>query len=324
MRTLSAASLAALCGIVPNASVHAQSSGDFPTKPIRIIVGYTAGTMADTIARRIGFKFTETWNQQVIVENREGASSTIAAGIAARATPDGYTLLMVGPAMLINPALMPVQYDMFRDFKPLSLVAVVPNVLVVSPQLPVRTVKELIAYAKAQPAPLQFSSSGMGTTSSLNGELFAVKTGIKLIDVPYRSSAQAMTDVISGQIPIHFPSLAPAMPHIQAGRLRALAVSSATRATAAPNIPPMIDSVPGYDVTNWYGVALPAGTPPALVAKLNREIARGVQTPDVKEKFVALGADVIGSSPEEFLALWKTDQERWFALIKQLGIKPPK
>lgn len=317
--TLPAASLALLCGI--SATVHAQSSNDFPTRPIRIMVGYTAGTMADTIARRIGFKFTEAWNQQVIVENREGASSTIAAGLASRATPDGYTLLMVGPAMLINPALMPVQYDFFRDFKPLSLVAVVPNVLVIYPQLPVRSVKELIAYAKAQPAPLQFSSSGQGTTSSLNGELFAVLTGIKLVDVPYRSSAQAMTDVISGQIPLHFPSLAPAMPHIQSGRLRALGVSSAKRATAAPDIPPLIDSVPGYDVTNWYGVAVPANTPPALITKLSREIARGVQSPDVKEKLVALGADVVGSTPAEFLALWKAEQERWFALIKRLGIK---
>jgi tripartite-type tricarboxylate transporter receptor subunit TctC len=314
---LPAASLAVLSGFA-----HAQGNNDFPNKPIRIIVGYTAGTMADTVARRIGFKFTESWGQQTIIENREGASSTIAAAIAARATPDGYTLLMVGPAMLINPALMPVQYDFFRDFRPLSLVAVVPNVLVIYPQLPVRSVKELVAYAKAQPAPLQFSSSGQGTTSSLNGELFAVKTGIKLIDVPYRSSAQAMTDVISGQIPLHFPSLAPAMPHIQSGRLRALGVSSAKRAAAAPDIPPLIDSVPGYDVTNWYGVAVPAKTPPAIVAKLHREIVRSVQVPDVKEKFVALGADVVASNPEEFLTLWKVDQERWFALIKQLGIKP--
>jgi len=322
MRTLLTASLATLCCLGP--AVHAQSGGDFPTRPIRIMVGYTAGTMADTIARRIGAKFTETWNQPVIVENREGASSTIAAGLASRATPDGYTLLMVGPAMLINPALIPVQYDFFRDFKPLSLVAVVPNVLVVNPKLPVRSVKELIAYAKAQAAPLQFSSSGQGTTSSLNGELFAVLTGIKLVDVPYRSSAQAMTDVISGQIPIHFPSLAPAMPHIQSGRLRALGVSSAKRATAAPDIPPLIESVPGYDVTNWYAVAVPAKTPPALITRLSSEIARGVQSPDVKDRLVALGADVVGSTPEELLALWKAEQERWFALIKQLGIKPQK
>ena len=303
-------------------AAHAQDkSQNFPSKPIRIIVGFTPGTMLDTIARTVGQKMTESWGQQVVVDNRDGAGGSISAGIAARAAPDGYTLYVIGPSFLVNPALASVDYEPFRDFVPVSLVAVVSNVLVVSQQFPARSVKELIAYAKAQPAPLHFASAGRGTTSSLTGELFRVMAGIEMTDVPYKSSTQALTDVISGQVAMNFPSLAPALPLIRGGRLRALGVSSAKRAAAAPEIPPIADAVPGFDTATWYGFTMPAKTPPDIVAKLNREIVRILHAPKTRDKFVGLGADVVGSSQADFMALWRSEQKRWVSLLQGHGIQ---
>lgn len=304
------------------ACTGAALAQDYPARPVRVVVGFTVGTTTDILARLIGQKLGETWGQQVIVDNTPGAGGTIAAASAARAAPDGYTLLLAATSFIVSPSLYgKLQYDPVRDFAPVSLIALVPNVLVVHPSLPVKNVRDLVALARSQPGKLDYASSGKGSASHLNTELFKAMAGVDVVEIPYKSSAQALTDVISGQVTMNYPSLAAALPHIRSGRVKALAVSGARRSSAAPAVPSMAEYLPGYDAAGWYGFLAPAGTPKGIVTGLNRDVVKVVRLPDVKEKMSSQGAEVVGSTPEEFAAAMKAGRDKWDRLIKRLGIR---
>ncbi len=297
----------------PITLAHAQ---EYPAKPIRIVVGFTAGTATDTMARIIGMKLNESWQVPVVVENREGAAGTISAGLAARATPDGYTLYIASTTLIVTPIFLTnVPYNAFRDFAPISLMINVPTVLVVSPQLPVKSVKDLINLAKAAPGTINYASTGKGTASHLAAELLKSMAGINVTEVPYKVNAQAMSDVSSKQVEMYYPNLILALPYIQSGRVRALAVTGAARSRAVPEIPAMAETVPGYEAANWYGLAAPAHTPGKVIAKINAEVTRILRTPDVRERLDLFGADVIGGSPDDLAKRMKSGYAKWAALF---------
>ena len=309
-----------LCGFA-SAVVMAQG---FPNKPVRIIVPFSAGSGSDVFARTLGPKFTETWGQQVVVENREGAGGAIGAQLVAKAAPDGYTLLLGATSWAVAPSLYAKPpYDAFRDFVPVGRIGSVPSVLVVHPALPVNDVKALIKLAKAQPGKLDYSSSGKGAPSHLFVEYFKAMAKVDIVEVPYKITAQALTDVIGGRIVMNLPILAAGLPHVRAGRLKALAVTSAKRAGAAPEIPTLAESggLPGYEAAQWQGFIAPAGTPADVVTKINAELNRALQLPDVKERIGNLGVDFAPTTPQQFAADIKTDVAKWDQLIKSLGIR---
>ena len=292
---------------------HAQ---DYPAKPIRIVVGFTAGTATDTMARIIGMKLNESWKVPVVVENREGAAGTISAGMAARATPDGYTLYIASTTLIVTPIFITnVPYNAFRDFAPISLMIDVPTVLVVSPQLAIKSVKDLINLAKASPGTINYASTGKGTASHLAAELLKSMAGIKVTEVPYKVNAQAMSDVSSKQVEMYYPNLILALPYIQSGRVRALAVTGAARSRAVPDIPAMAETVPGYEAANWYGLVAPAHTPAKVIARINAEVTRILQMPDVRERLDLFGADVIGGSPDALAKRMKSGYAKWSGLF---------
>jgi tripartite-type tricarboxylate transporter receptor subunit TctC len=296
----------------------------FPTKLIRIVVPYSAGSGSDVIARALGPRFTEAWGQQVVVENREGAGGLIGAQAVAKAAPDGYTLLLAGIPWAVSPSLYAKpSYDPLRDFVAIGRIGFIPSVLVVNPTLPVKDVKELLQLAQAKPGQLNYSSSGKGAPSHLFMEYLKTTAKADIVEVPYKITSQALTDVIGGQVMMNMPILVAALPHIQAGRLKALAVTSATRSAAAPEIPTMAESagVPGYEATQWVGLVAPAGTPAEVVARINAELNRALQQPDVRERIGKLGVDFAPTTPEQFTAYIKTDTSKWTELIKALGIQ---
>src|SRR5690242_10886670 len=296
IRMLLAISMALTVIVAGTAPVAAA---DYPTKPIRLVVPFPPGGTTDILARAVAQKLAETWNQQVIVDNRSGAGGNIGADLVAKAAPDGYTLVMgtVG-THAINPNLYgKMPYDHVKDFAPVILVAGVPNVLVVNPSVPAKTVQEFIAYAKANPGKLNFASSGSGTSIHLSGELFKVMTGVQMTHVPYKGSAPALTDLVGGQVQLMFDNLPSSLAFIKAGKLRALAVTSKTRAAALPDVPTIADFVPGFEASSWFGLLAPAGTPPAVIAKINGEVAKWLATPEAREKLTAQGANVAGGTP---------------------------
>ncbi len=302
----------------------AAAAADYPTKPIRIIVAYTPAGATDILARAIGQKMTESWGQPVIVENRPGAAGNIGTELAAKATPDGYTIIM-GTAGThgINPNLYRnLGWHPIRSFEPISLVAMVPNILVVNNSLPVKTVKELIAYAKANPGKLNYGSPGVGSTAHLSMELFKSMTGTDLNHIPYKGSAGVMADVMGGQIAVTIDNIPPYLPQVRAGKLRALAVSPAKRSPAAPDLPTIAEAgVPGYDSGAWFGLLAPAHTPKFIVNKLSVETARILKLPDVAERLSALGAEPVGSTPEQFAALIKSENIKWAKVIKDAHVE---
>ncbi|MDB5926685.1 MAG: Tricarboxylate transport protein TctC [Betaproteobacteria bacterium] len=311
MRTAALVLLIACSTVLPKA--YAQ---DYPSKPIRIIVGFSSGTATDTMARLIGTKLSESWTVPVIVENRLGAAGTISAGMAARANPDGYTLYMASTTLIVTPVFMPdVPYDAFKDFAPVSLMIDVPTVLVVSPQLGVKSVKELVELARSRPGVLNYASTGQGTASHLAAELLKSMTGIKVTEVPYKVNAQAMADVSTKQVEMYYPNLILGLPLIQSGRVKALAVTGATRTRALPDVPAMAESVPGYEAANWYGIVAPAHTPANVISKLHGEISRILRTQDVRERLDTFGADVIAGSPADLAKRMKTGYAKWAALF---------
>lgn len=313
------AAILALGALTPHAI--AADAEAYPSRPIRVLVPYTPGTTSDIIARIVGIKLGGALGQQVVIENREGAAGTIAAGIAARANPDGYTLLLAQASFSVAPFLFKqVPYDAIKDFSAVTLIAIVPNVLVVSPSFPAATMKELIAMAKAQPGKLQYAHSGKGSPSHLASEMLNSMAGIKIEEIPYKSSAQALTDAMVGTVAFNYPSMTAVMPHVKGGKVRALAVSSGKRASAMPDIPSMAEFVPGYDAAGYYGFVVPAGTPPALVRRLQKDIVAVVSTQDTKERLATQGADVLGYTPEEFAAFIKRDSAKWAKLIDDLKI----
>jgi len=296
----------------------------YPNKPVRIIVPFSAGSGSDVFARTLGPKFTETWGQQIVVENREGAGGVIGAQLVAKAAPDGYTLLLGATPWAVAPSLYAKPpYDALKDFVPVGRIGFIPSVLVVHPTLPVNDVKALIKLAKAQPGKLDYSSSGKGAPSHLFVEYFKAMAKVDIIEIPYKNTAQALTDVMGGQVMMNLPILAAALPHVRAGRLKALAVTSGKRAGVASDIPTMAESagLPGYEAAQWQGLIAPAGTPADIVTRVNAELNRALQLPDVKERIGNLGVEIATNTPQQFATDVRADIVKWDQLIKSLGIR---
>jgi tripartite-type tricarboxylate transporter receptor subunit TctC len=314
--------LAAAVLTAAGAPAHAQ---DYPKTAIHLIVPYPPGGSPDIFARTIGAKLAEAWKQPVIVDNRAGGGGTIGTGQAAKAAPDGYTLLMghIG-TLAVNATLFPkLPYDPVRSFAPVTRVAIVPNVLVVNPAQPFHTVGELISYARANPGKLLYSSGGNGGAAHIAMEYFKQQAGVDLVHVPYKGTSPSVTDLIGGQVAMTMTGAPPLMPHIQAGRLRALGVSSAQRIDALPQVPTIAESgVKGFDATQWYGIVAPAGTPRPIIDKLNREIRAIVNSPEMRERLRSEGAIASTTTPEEFGAFIRDEIARWGAVVTSAGIRP--
>ncbi len=300
--------------------VWAQAS--YPVKPIRIVVALAAGGGVDTSARMLGQKYTEAWGQQVVAENRPGAGGTIATEIVARAAPDGHTLLMTSMGHTITPAMYKLSYDNIKDFSPISLFVQSASVLSVHPSLPVKTVKELLAFAKAKPNELLFSSSGNGSGQHLTVEMLNRMAGLQLVHVPYKGTAPSILDLVAGRVSGSAASAISTMPHVRAGRLRALAITGAKRSPSAPQLPTIAESgVPGFALDQWYGLLAPAGTPKEIVTRLNAEIVKMTLDPAAKERLMTMGLDPIGSTPEAFAAYLQTETVKWGKLVRDAGIR---
>ncbi len=312
----------AALGALPAARTWAQQG--YPARPIHIIVPFTPGGSTDILARAIGQALTESWRQQVIVENKPGAGGAIGAEAAAKASADGYTLFMghIG-TLAVNPTLYAkLPYDAVADFAPVALVAMVPNVLVVNPAVPARSVAELIALAKAKPGALTCSSGGSGSAAHLAIEYFKLATGTDILHVPYKGTNPAVTDLIGGQVSMTMTGLPPLLQHIRAGKLRALGVASSTRLPQIPDVPTIAESgVPGFEATQWYGVVAPARTPPAIVEKLSAEIRRSLSQPDLKKRLEAEGAQPADMGPAEFRKLIQSEIQRWAKVIRAAHIQ---
>jgi len=315
-----AVAIAAIMSIGIVAPAAAQAT--YPTKPVRLVVPFPPGGTTDILARAVAQKLSEAWGQQVIVDNRPGAGGNIGSELVAKSAPDGYTLLMgtVG-THAINPSLYAkMPYDHVKDFTPVILVAGVPNVLVVNPSLPVNSVTELIAYGKANPNKLNFASSGNGTSIHLSGELFRTMTGVQMTHVPYKGSSPALTDLIAGQVQLMFDNLPSSLQFIKAGKLRALAVTSAERSSALPDVPTLAESgLPGFEASSWFGVLAPAGTPNDVIVKLNTAIAGWLATADAKEKLAAQGAIAAGGAPDAFVRHIAAESNKWAKVVKASG-----
>jgi tripartite-type tricarboxylate transporter receptor subunit TctC len=307
----------ALACVVPAA--FAQT---YPVKPIRLIVGFTPSGGVDINARLLAPKLTEYLGQQVIVENRPGAGTNIANELVAKAPPDGYTLLVNTAAVAINLSLYKKVPFEAKDFAPISILSMSPNILVVHTSVPAKTAKEFIALAKSRPGQLNYSSSGSGTTQHLSGELFALKTGIKMTHVPYRGTAPSLTALISGEVSLSFANIPAISAHVKAGRLRPLANTGPKRSAQLPDVPTMKEAgVPGVEVVVWYGVFAPAATPREIVSKLGDAIARAARAPDMQQKLLDLGAEPVGNTPDEFAKLFREEVTRWAEVVKVSGAR---
>ena len=298
---------------------------NYPTKPIRLIAPFPPGGSTDLLARVIAQKLTEAWGQQVIVENRGGAGGTIGVELAARAAPDGYTLVMghVG-TFGANPTLYPkLPYDAIKDFAPITLLAMVPNGMVVHPALPVRTVRDLLAIARAKPGQVLYGSGGSGSAAHLAMVYFELLAKVKLTHIPYKGTGPAIYDLIAGQTSTMITGMAALMPHIKSGKLRSIAVGTAKRLAVLPEVPTISEAgVPGYEATQWYGILAPAATPRDLVMKLNAEMVKALRLPDVRERLAGDGVAPVGNTPAEFAAHIKAEIARWAPVVKASGAKP--
>ena len=304
-----------------SAHVTAQT---YPSKPVRLISPYASGGGSDTLARILGQKLYEAWGQPVVVENRPGAAGTLGAETVARATADGYTLLVTPSAVLtINPHLYAkLRYDTFKDFIPVTMASNSPYLLVVHPKIPASSVKELIAYAKMNPGKMNYSSSGNGSSTHLAGVLFNNMAGVEIVHIPYKGAAPAIVDLLAGNIQMRFSSVVPVLPHVRSGRLRGIAISSPKRYGPLPDMPTIAESgLPGYAVESFYAVVAPAHTPRAIVSKINAEVVRNLRSPEVAAHMAADGAEVIGSSPEELAKALRDDYARWAQPVKDSGAR---
>ena len=301
----------------------ARTPQNFPTKPVRLIVPFTPGGASDILARRLAPKMSDSWNQQVVVDNRPGAGGTLGAGIVAKATPDGHTLLLHSIAFAMNAALYSkLPYDPLEDFAPVSQIMISTSLLVVAPTLGVKSVKELIALTKQKPGQLNFSSAGVGSGMHLNGEQFRFAAGIDVVHVPYKGVPEQLVDIMTGRIQYCLSPLVPALPFIRDGRLLALAVTTARRTPVLPDVPTMAEvALPGYEYQAWFGVFAPARTPRPVVDQISREIARIVELPDLKKQFMIQGEEGRSSTPEEFTRFVRAEIERYSKLVKLAGIK---
>ena len=294
----------------------------YPTRPVRIVVPFAAGGGPDIVARLMGQWLSERLGQPFIVENRPGAGGNIATEAVVRAPADGYTLLVVNPTNATSATLYDkLNFNFIRDIAPVAGLVRVPNVMEVSLSVPARTVPEFIAYAKANPGKLNYASAGNGTTVHLAGELFRIMTGVTMVHVPYRGSAPALTDMLSGQMQVMFDTLPSSIEHLRAGKLRALAVTTSTRFPALPDVPTVGDYVAGFEASVWQGIGVPKNTPPAIVGKLNKEINAALADPKVKEKLANLGSTALALSPAEFGTLITEETEKWAKVIRTANIK---
>jgi tripartite-type tricarboxylate transporter receptor subunit TctC len=302
----------------------AANAATYPDKPIRMLVGFAAGGGTDTTARAIGQPLSEALGQQIIIDNRPGAAGNIAADITAHSVPDGYTILMgTIAALAINPSLyQKLPFDPIKDFEPITLAVSSMNVLVVHPSVPAKNVKELIALAKAQPGKLTFGSSGVGGAGHLAGVLFDQLSGTKMIHVPYKGGAPAMIALVSGEVNMVFATAETAVPQVKAGKIRALGVTTAKRSALVPDLPTIAEAgLPGYEANNWYGLVAPAKTPAAIIERLNREVVKVLNMPNVKEQLFRSGLDASPSTPKEFGAYIKSEMTKWAKVVKASGAK---
>jgi len=305
--------------LLAGSGAHAQSQ--YPTKPVRLIVPFPAGGQTDIITRTFALKLTEAFNQPVVVDNRPGAGGTIGAEIAVKASPDGYSLAMVSGSYSANAALYKLPYDPLKDVAPVIMIGEIPNLVTVHPSGPAKSIKELIAYAKANPGKLNYGSGGTGSGVHLATVLFNQMTGTQMTHVPYKGATASVSDLISGQIQLVFGGLPGMVPHVKAGRLRGLAVTSAKRSNTVPDMPTVAETVPGYEAVSWAAVLGPKGLPKDIVARWNRELNRTLQLPDVKERMAADGLEIVGGSPERFREILASDIERWQKVVKASNIK---
>ena len=306
--------------LVAATQAFAQS---YPSKPIRIVVPYPPGGFNDTLGRTLAAKFQEAWGEPVIVENKPGANTVIGSDYVAKSPPDGYTLLIVAFPFAVTPSLLKAMpYDTLKDFQPIILAATSPNLLVVNPEVPIHTVKELIAAAKAKPQSLSYASTGNGSSNHISMELFKSLAGVDIVHIPYKGSAPAVTDLLGGQVQVMFDNVPNVLPHVKAGKLRALAVSGANRTALAPDVPTVAEAgMPGYELTVWFGLVAPAGTPREVVQKLNAESLRILAMPDVRERFRAQGVEPQGSTPEQFAQHIRLQMAKWSKVVHDAGVK---
>lgn len=299
------------------------SAAEYPARPVRLVVAFAPGGSVDVVARLLAQKLAERWKQQVVVDNRPGAGGNVSAEIAARAQPDGHTLYMTSAALVVNPSLYAsVPYDPVRDFSPISLVATVQSVLVSHPALPVRSVKDLVALAKRQPGQINYVSSGSGTSGHLIMELFKSMAAIDIVHVPYKTIGQAYADLVSGQVPLFFPTAPGALPHIQAGRIRPLGVAGSVRSTALPGVPTIAEAgVPGFEAGTWYPLLAPASTPRFVIETIHRDLVQVLGLPDVRERLTGAGIEIVGGTPEQLTAHIRDEIPKWARVIKQSGAR---
>ena len=302
-------------------SIGSAAALDYPTRPVRWVVPYTPGGGTDITARIMAQWLSERLGQQFVIENKPGAGNNIGTDTVVHSPPDGYTLLLVNPANAINATLYPkLSFNFLRDIVPVGGVMRVPNVMEVNPDVPAKTVAEFIAYAKANPGKVNWATSGNDTSVHLSGELFKLMTGVQMANIPYKGSAPALTDLIAGTVQVIFDNMPPSLPHIRSGKLRALAVTTAMRSDALPDVPTVAETVPGYEASAFYGMGVPKGTPPEIIDKLNNEINAALADPNVKARLADLGGMLIAGSPADFGKLVAAETEKWAKVIKDGGV----
>lgn len=316
-------SVATLAVCVASVSaVAAESAPGYPNRPIRLIVPFAAGGNADIVGRVIAHKLTERLGQNVVVDNRVSAGSIIGTDLVAKAPPDGYTLLLIALSHATNPAFVArLPYDAVKDFAPISLVASTPLMMMTYPGFPPKTVKELIALAKVRPGKINYSSSGNGSSQNLAGELFKLMAGVDILHVPYKATVQSTADVMGGQIELTYSTFTFALPQVKIGKLRGLAMTGALRSPMAPEIPTVAETLPGYEMGQWNGILAPAGTPPMIIARLNKDIVAAMKSPDVIERYAGLGGEPRTSTPDELAQYIKSEMAKWTKVAQAQKIR---
>ncbi len=319
-----AAAFACACASADAATTR-DSASTYPNRPIRLIAPFVPGGPTDIVARVVAQKLSDNLKQTVVVDNRGGAGGSVGMQLAASAAPDGYTFVLGSSGNLaVNPALEPnLPYHPIRDFQPITQTTSGPQIVVIPVSLPVKNIQDFIALAKAKPGQLNYASGGTGTTTHLGVELFKLSAGVNIVHVPYKGTGQALTDVMTGQVQMMMSSALPALPHVKSGKLRGLAVTSAKRAAAYPELPTLAESgLPGFETTSWHGMLLPARTPKAISERAHAELVKALTAPDVKERFAAVGMDTVASTPAEFTAYITSESRKWEKVIRTIGIKP--
>jgi len=317
--------LCSVCGVFSAGvlGLSAQAADNYPNRPIRLIVPYAPGGNGDIVGRIVADGLTTRLGQQVVVDNRAGGASIIGTDLAAKAPPDGYTLLVVASTFAVNPSLAPkLPYDTLKDLIPISLVGQTPQVLLTHPTMPAQSVKEFVALVKTKPGAYNYGSTGVGSTANMAGALLNLLAGIQLVHVPYKGTAQSLTDVIAGHLHVAIPSITSSLPHIRSGKLRALGITSTRRSPQLPDVPTVAEAgVPAYQAVIWNGALVPAGTPKPILDRLSREIAASMRSPEATQRYGTLGAETIGSSPEEFARFLRAEIEQYARVVKASGMK---